>query len=136
MYAVIASGGKQYKVAVGQHLKLEKLDVESGAVKFDKVLMVVDGDDVNVGAPYVEKATVAAEVVKQGRHKKVNIIKFRRRKHSMKQQGHRQDYTEVQITDISFGSKSAAAKKPAEKKPAEKKPAAKKTTATKKNTEE
>ncbi|EDY87165.1 ribosomal protein L21 [gamma proteobacterium HTCC5015] len=101
MYAVIKTGGKQYKVAEGQTVRVEKLDVESGAaVEFDEVLMIANGDDVKVGAPAIEGATVKGEVASQGRAKKVEIIKFRRRKHSMKRQGHRQYYTDVKITGI------------------------------------
>ena len=102
MYAVIVSGGKQHRVREGETLKLEKIEVETGAaVDFDKVLLVADGDDVKIGAPTLEGAKVTAEVVTHGRHKKVGIIKFRRRKHHMKQMGHRQWYTEVKITGIS-----------------------------------
>ena len=101
MYAVIVTGGKQYKVAEGEYLKIEKLEVATGeAVVFDKVLLVGNGDEVTIGAPVVEGAKVTAEVIEQGRHDKVRIIKFRRRKHSMKRQGHRQWYTEVKITGI------------------------------------
>jgi large subunit ribosomal protein L21 len=101
MYAVIQSGGKQHRVKEGQTIKLEKLDVETGAtIDFDKVLMVGAGEDVKVGAPYVEGAKVTAEVVAHGRHKKIKIIKFRRRKHHMKRMGHRQWFTEVKITGI------------------------------------
>lgn len=102
MYAVIQSGGKQHRVAEGQVVRLEKLDVETGAsVEFDKVLMVAQGEDVKVGVPYVDGIKVTAEVVAHGRGKKVKIVKFRRRKHSRKQQGHRQWFTEVKITGIS-----------------------------------
>ena len=102
MYAVIVSGGKQHRVKEGETLKLEKLEVETGgSVEFDRVLLVANGDDVKVGAPVVEGAKVTAEVVSHGRHDKVNIIKFRRRKHHMKRQGHRQWFTEVKITGIS-----------------------------------
>ncbi|WP_432696827.1 50S ribosomal protein L21 [Marinobacterium sp. YM272] len=102
MFAVIVSGGKQYRVQEGQTLKLEKLAAEAGSnVEFDRVLLVGNGDDVKVGAPVVEGAKVAAEVVSHGRGEKVNIIKFRRRKHHMKRQGHRQWFTEVKITGIS-----------------------------------
>ncbi|MCC4266020.1 50S ribosomal protein L21 [Oceanimonas baumannii] len=102
MYAVIQSGGKQHRVAEGQVVRLEKLDVETGAaVEFDKVLMVAQGEDVKVGVPYVDGSKVTAEVVAHGRGKKVKIVKFRRRKHSRKQQGHRQWFTEVKITAIS-----------------------------------
>jgi large subunit ribosomal protein L21 len=101
MFAVIVSGGKQYRVQEGQTLKLEKLSAEAGSnVEFDRVLLVGNGDDVKVGAPVVEGAKVAAEVVSHGRGEKVNIIKFRRRKHHMKRQGHRQWFTEVKITGI------------------------------------
>lgn len=102
MYAVIVSGGKQYRVSEGDKLKLEKIEAETGAsVDFDKVLLVVDGEKVNVGAPEVKGAKVTAEVVAHGRHKKVKILKFKRRKHHMKQMGHRQWFTEVKITGIS-----------------------------------
>jgi large subunit ribosomal protein L21 len=101
MFAVIVSGGKQYRVQEGQTLKVEKLAVEAGAsVDFDRVLLVSNGDDVKVGAPVVEGAKVSAEVVSHGRGDKVTIIKFRRRKHHMKRQGHRQWFTEVKITGI------------------------------------
>ncbi|MBS4153919.1 50S ribosomal protein L21 [Cobetia sp. MC34] len=102
MYAVIKSGGKQYRVQEGQTLKLEKLEVATGeAIQFDEVLMVAEGDDIKVGAPLVEGAKVSAEVVSHGRGDKVTIIKFRRRKHSMRRSGHRQWFTEVKITGIS-----------------------------------
>ncbi len=101
MYAVIVSGGKQHRVEEGEVLRLEKIEAETGAtISFDQVLMVANGDDVKVGAPVVSGATVEAEVVAHGRGDKVTIIKFRRRKHSMKRQGHRQWYTEVKITGI------------------------------------
>jgi len=104
MYAVIESGGKQHRVVPGEVLKLEKLDVEEGGkVNFDKVLMIGEGADVNVGAPYVKGGKVTAEVVSHGRHDKVRIIKFRRRKHYRRQAGHRQYYTEVKIGEISGG---------------------------------
>ncbi|WP_048307087.1 MULTISPECIES: 50S ribosomal protein L21 [unclassified Halomonas] len=102
MYAVIKSGGKQYRVQEGQTLKLEKLEVATGeSLDFDQVLLVADGDDIKVGAPLVSGAKVSAEIVSHGRGKKVRIIKFRRRKHSMRRQGHRQWFTEVKITGIS-----------------------------------
>jgi large subunit ribosomal protein L21 len=101
MYAVIESGGKQHRVVEGEVLRLEKLEVATGeTIEFDKVLMVVDGDAINIGAPLVSSAKVTGEVVSHGRGDKVRIIKFRRRKHSMKRQGHRQWYTEVKITGI------------------------------------
>jgi large subunit ribosomal protein L21 len=102
MYAVIVSGGKQHRVVEGEVLRLEKIEVATGgAVEFDQVLMVGSGDTVTIGAPVVEGAKVKAEVLSHGRADKVRIIKFRRRKHSMKRQGHRQWYTEVKITGIS-----------------------------------
>ncbi|MCB1759174.1 MAG: 50S ribosomal protein L21 [Gammaproteobacteria bacterium] len=104
MYAVIQTGGKQYRVAKGDTLRVEKLVAEEGAeLELDKVLMVADGDDIKIGAPYVEGSRVSATVKSHGRGKKVKIIKFRRRKHHLKRQGHRQSYTELQITGISAG---------------------------------
>ena len=101
MYAVMVSGCKQHRVKEGETLKLEMLEVETGGnVEFDRVLLVADGDKVQVGAPVVDGARVTAEVVSHGRHDKVQIIKFRRRKHHMKRQGHRQWFTEVKITGI------------------------------------
>ncbi len=102
MYAVIESGGKQHRVVEGEVLKLEKLEAATGEeVSFDKVLMVGEGESVKIGAPYVAGSKVTAEVVSQGRAKKVTILKFRRRKHHLKHQGHRQWFTEVRITGIS-----------------------------------
>jgi large subunit ribosomal protein L21 len=104
MYAVIQTGGKQYRVSEGDTLKIEKLEAEEGAnVDFDRVLMVADGDAVSVGAPFIEGGKVTATVKSHGRAKKVNIIKFRRRKHHLKRQGHRQWFTELKITGISAG---------------------------------
>ncbi|REG81199.1 50S ribosomal protein L21 [Marinomonas pollencensis] len=101
MFAVIKTGGKQYRVQEGQTLKVEKLAVEEGGVvEFNDVLLVSNGDDVKVGAPVVEGAKVTAEVVTHGRGDKVKILKFRRRKHSMKRMGHRQWFTEVKVTGI------------------------------------
>lgn len=104
MYAVIQSGGKQYRVSEGDILTVEKLGAEQGAeLELDKVLMIADGDIIKIGAPYVEGGKVSATVKSHGRGKKVSIIKFRRRKHHLKHQGHRQAYTELQITGISLG---------------------------------
>ena len=109
MYAVIKTGGKQYRVTEGQTLKVEKLEAgEGAAVEFDQVLMIADGDRIEVGAPYLNGARVAATVKSQGRGPKIRIIKFRRRKHYFKTQGHRQSYTELQISAIS-GLAGAAA---------------------------
>ena len=101
MYAVIKTGGKQYKVATGEKLKVESLSVEVGEqVTLDQVLMVVDGANVSVGSPTVAGAKVEATVLSHGRGKKVKIFKLRRRKHYKRQQGHRQNFTEVVIGDI------------------------------------
>ncbi len=102
MYAVIVTGGKQYRVSQGDKVRVEKLDAAEGdSVELDKVLMIVDGDDIKIGTPAIEGGKVTAEVKTHGRSDKVNIIKFRRRKHHMKRQGHRQAYTELEITGIS-----------------------------------
>ncbi len=104
MYAVIKSGGKQHRVVEGETLRLEKLDAATGdSIDFDEVLMVGEGAKVKIGAPVVKGGKVTAEVVAHGRGEKVKIIKFRRRKHSRKQQGHRQWFTEVKITGINAG---------------------------------
>jgi len=102
MYAVIETGGKQYRVTKGQSIKVEKLNADEGSsVDLDKVLMVANGDDIKIGAPYVAGGKVTATVKSHGRGNKIHIIKFRRRKHHMKNQGHRQYYTELEITGIS-----------------------------------
>ena len=104
MYAVIESGGKQYRVAEGDVIKLEKLPVDvGGTIDFDKVLLIGEGDQLKFGKPFLENYKVSAEVISQGRHKKIHIVKFRRRKHHEKWQGHRQDYTEIKITHIAQG---------------------------------
>ena len=104
MYAVIQTGGKQYRVSEGDTLKVEKLGADEGAsLDLDKVLMIANGEDIKVGTPYVEGGKVTATVKSHGRGKKVTIIKFKRRKHHMKRQGHRQWYTELEITGISAG---------------------------------
>ena len=102
MHAVFVTGGKQYRAAEGDVLRVEKLAIDEGAsVDFDKVLVVSDGESVKIGEPYVAGGKVTATVQAQGRGKKVKIIKFRRRKHHRKQMGHRQAYTELKITGIS-----------------------------------
>ena len=104
MYAVIKSGGKQYRVESGAKLRVERLPADVGAaVSFDEVLLVGDGDGVKVGAPLVSGAQVKATVLAQARDDKVRIFKLRRRKHYQKSQGHRQSYTEVRIDDIIQG---------------------------------
>jgi len=101
MYAVIQTGGKQYRVKSGEQLKVESLPGEVGAtVSFDRVLMVGEGDGAKVGAPFVSGAAVRATVVAQGRGEKIRIFKMRRRKHYAKTQGHRQGFTEVRIDEI------------------------------------
>jgi large subunit ribosomal protein L21 len=126
MYAVFATGGKQYRATTGDILKIEKLDAEKGAtVELDQVLMVGEGEDVKVGTPYLKGGKVTATVVDQGRGKKIRIIKFKRRKHHMKQMGHRQDFTQIEITGIAASapkkkvSKAKAAKPEAAKPEAE-----------------
>jgi len=100
MYAVIESGGKQHRVTEGEILRLEKIEIPTGeTVEFDRVLMV-GGDTIRIGTPLVEGGVVTGEVVSHGRHKKVRIVKFNRRKHFRKETGHRQWYTEVKITGI------------------------------------
>ncbi len=101
MYAIIKTGGKQYRVQTGAQLRVEALPAEVGAaVSFDQVLLVGEGDAVKIGAPFVAGAAVKATVVSHGRGEKVRIFKLRRRKHFQKSQGHRQSYTEVRIDDI------------------------------------
>jgi large subunit ribosomal protein L21 len=141
MFAVIKTGGKQYRVAAEDVLKIEKIDGEAGdIVEFNEVLMVGEGADATIGAPFVDGALVTAEVVDQGRARKVIAFKKRRRQNSKRTRGHRQHLTTVRISEILTGgakpSKKAAAKKPAPKKEdakaeapkkAEAKPAEKKT---------
>ena len=101
MYAVINSGGKQHRVVQGETLKVELIDAEPGqSLTLKDVLMLVDGQDIRIGTPVVDGATVVAEVVRHGRHDKVRIVKMRRRKHYRKQAGHRQWFTELKITGI------------------------------------
>ncbi len=101
MYAVIATGGKQYRVIKGETLRVEKLVGEEGEkIELDGVLMVVDGDKVEIGTPTLAKGTVSARIKSHGRGKKIEIIKFRRRKYSQTRAGHRQSYTEIEVTDI------------------------------------
>jgi large subunit ribosomal protein L21 len=104
MYAVIQTGGKQYRVAQGDTLRVEKLAADQGAeVELDRVLMVADGDEVKIGKPYLGGGKVTATVKSHGRARKVNIVKFKRRKHHLKRQGHRQWFTELEVTGISAG---------------------------------
>lgn len=103
MYAVIKTGGKQYRVKTGDFIKLETLAGDVGSeISFSEILLLADGDNITMGAPFIANATVTAEIIEHARHKKIKIIKFRRRKHHMKQMGHRQNYTQVKITAISI----------------------------------
>jgi large subunit ribosomal protein L21 len=121
MYAVIETGGKQYKVAIGDKLKVEKLAVAEGeSVNLDRVLMVADGDNVTVGSPVVE-SQVTATVVSHGKAGKIKVFKMKRRKNYRRTQGHRQLFTEIEITGI--GGAKAAAKKAVKEKPVEAKSA-------------
>ena len=105
MYAVISTGGKQYRVSEGSVLRVEKLDGTDGdKIEFDKVLLVGEGKDVSIGAPYVEGSRVEATVQSQGRRRKIDVIKFKRRKNYHRQHGHKQAYTEIRVTGITAGS--------------------------------
>lgn len=109
MYAVIKTGGKQYKVVAGERLKVEKIVGDVGAtVVIDKVLMISDDANTTIGAPLIAGATVSATVLSHGRADKVMIFKFRRRKHYRKTQGHRQSFTEIQIGEILAAGATAA----------------------------
>ena len=132
MYAVFATGCKQYRAVTGDILKIEKLDAEKGAtVELDQVLMVGEGEDVKVGSPFLKGGKVTATVVEHGRGEKIRIIKFHRRKHHRKQMGHRQDFTRIEITGIAASapkkkvSKAKAAKPEAAKPEVEAKSEAK-----------
>ncbi len=101
MYAVIKTGGKQYRVKQGDTLKLESLNASEGeAVEFTQVLMVGEGDQVKIGTPFLAGGKVTAKVMSNGRHPKIEVVKFRRRKHFDRRTGHRQNFTEVEITGI------------------------------------
>lgn len=149
MYAVFRAGGKQYRATEGDRLKVERLDAEEGAdVSFDEVLLVGEGSDIKVGTPVLTGTAVTAKVVRQGKSRKVPVVKFKRRQNYLRQGSHRQFFTEVEIVSIGKGApkkaapkseekadekpaakkaaKKTAAKKPAAKKAAAKKPAAKK----------
>ena len=101
MYAVVKTGGKQYKVTQDEYLKVEKLEGNEGdTIELDQVLMIADGDKLKIGSPMLDGGKVTATILSHGRHKKVEIMKFRRRKHHQKRTGHRQYYTEIKITGI------------------------------------
>ena len=101
MYAVVKTGGKQYKVSVGEKLKVEQIPAElDSQIELTEVLMIADGESVKVGAPFIEGAKVTAKVVAHGRGEKVRIFKMRRRKHYQKRQGHRQNFTQIEIVAL------------------------------------
>ena len=105
MYAVVVTGGKQYRVAQGETLRVEKLEADAGSeIKFDNILMLGDADGIKLGDD-IKGASIAAKIVSHGRADKIRIVKFRRRKHHRKQMGHRQHYTEIEITGIAGGDK-------------------------------
>ena len=111
MYAVFRTGGKQYRAVPGEVIRVEKIDAEVGAkVEIGEVLLLGTGEDIQIGAPFIDGGKVLATVRSHGRADKVTIIKFRRRKHYRKQQGHRQYYTEIEITDIGGKPQKKAAK--------------------------
>lgn len=125
MYAVFATGGKQYRAVTGDILKIEKLDAEKGAtVELDQVLMVGEGENVKVGSPYLKGGKVTATIVEHGRGDKIRILKFKRRKHHMKRMGHRQDFTRIEITGIAASAPKKKVAKAKVKKPEAAKPEA------------
>lgn len=127
MYAVFRSGGKQYRASTGERLKLERLVAEEGSnITFDQILLVGEGSDIKVGSPTLAGATVSAKVLKQGKSKKVTVVKFKRRQNYLRQGTHRQFFTEVEITDISSSGGAKAAKADTAKEAAPKKAATKK----------
>ena len=127
MYAVFRSGGKQYRASEGDVLKLEKIEADEGAtVQFNEVLLVGEGGDVQIGSPLLEGGTVSGKVTKQGKSRKVSVVKFKRRKNYLRLGSHRQFFTEVEITDISTSGKKPAAGKAATEDTAAKKATAKK----------
>ena len=141
MYAVFRSGGKQYRAAKGDVLRLEKIEAEEGAtVSFDDVLLIGEGADIKVGNPVLSGSSVSGKVLRQGKSKKVSVVKFKRRQNYLRQGSHRQFFTEVEITDIGGTAKKKAApkkteeaaEKPAAKSEGDKKKAAAKKTASKK----
>jgi large subunit ribosomal protein L21 len=136
MYAVFRTGGKQYRAAKGDVLRLEKIEAAEGAtISFDDVLLIGEGADIKVGNPVLSGSSVSGKVLRQGKSKKVSVVKFKRRQNYLRQGSHRQFFTEVEITDISGSAKKKTAPKKAEEaaeKAAPKKAAPKKKAATKK----
>ena len=112
MYAVFRTGGKQYRATKGDRVRVERLDAEEGAtVEFDQVLLVGEGGNVKLGSPLVSGSTVKGKVTSQGRAAKIKVLKFKRRKNYMRTKGHRQHFTEVEITSITGGPRAKAAAK-------------------------
>ncbi|MEL7187849.1 MAG: 50S ribosomal protein L21 [Pseudomonadota bacterium] len=136
MYAVFRTGGKQYRAAKGDVLRLEKIEADEGStIQFDDVLLIGEGSDIQVGNPLISGGSVSGKVLRQGKSKKVSVVKFKRRQNYLRQGSHRQFFTEVEITGISAkGAKKPAATKDEADKPAAKKKAAKKPAAKKKAT--
>jgi large subunit ribosomal protein L21 len=133
MYAVFRSGGKQYRAAKGDVLRLEKIEGDEGStVSFDEVLLLGEGSDIKVGSPTLSGSTVSGKVLRQGKSRKVPVVKFKRRQNYLRQGSHRQFFTEIEITDISGSSAKKAAPKPAAHKEATDKPAKKKEAAARK----
>jgi len=129
MYAVFRSGGKQYRAQKGDRIKLEKINADEGSnINFDEVMMLGEGSDVKVGSPFLPKISVVAKVIKQGKSKKVPVVKFKRRKNYLRQGTHRQFFTEIEIVSIGSESTEKVAKKKVAKKTAAKKVAKKKVT--------
>ena len=128
MYAVFRTGGKQYRAVKGDVLRLEKIEADEGTtIKFDEVLLVGEGSDIKIGSPLLSGITVSGKVIRQGKSRKVPVVKFKRRQNYLRQGSHRQFFTEVEITAIASGTtKKAAAKDVVAEKPAAQKPAAKK----------
>ena len=126
MYAVFRSGGKQYRAAKGDVLRLEKIEAEEGSdISFDEVLLVGDGSDITVGSPLVDGSSVTGKVLRQGKTRKVDVVKFKRRQNYLRQGSHRQFFTEVEITGI--GAKAAKKAAPKAEAASDDAPAAKKT---------
>jgi large subunit ribosomal protein L21 len=133
MYAVFRSGGKQYRAAKGDVLRLEKIEADEGAtIQFDEVLLVGEGSDIKVGTPLVSGTAVSGKVIRQGKSRKVPVVKFKRRQNYLRQGSHRQFFTEVEITEIGAAAKPPAGDKtkaaPKKEAAADDKPAAKKAT--------
>lgn len=113
MYAVIETGGKQYRVKEGDSLRVERLDAEEGAeIELDRVLLVADGEQITIGRPLVENGRVAATVKAHGRAKKIKVVKFKRRKSYLRRHGHRQGFTELEIKSIAAGRPGGADQSP------------------------